>query len=262
MTPALTGLLLAVFASPAVGVVALPRGPVTQLPAGAAQHAASVGDVLRAGDVIETGSDGWLEVRLLHDVRLRLSAESRVQLDAHRVGVLDGRVWVERGARPSPLLVIVGGLSVRSDDASSFLAERGVGGPSVSVGSGVVDVRLGDRVNRVRAGLIATVFDEAVLIRAGGSAVLDLLAAEARGRRRDVVGLQAFLLARVAATSAQPLPTRGIADIMRLDAEVMGADDGHVGLSVEAAIRPPAFFEEEVPPKGPNVRVEVQFGGE
>jgi hypothetical protein len=46
---------------------------------------------------------------------------------------------------------------------------------------------------------------------------------------------------------------------VRSTSEVTGAERGAYGLLVEEGFRPPPFFEAEVPPKGPNVRVEVEF---
>ena len=47
-----------------------------------------------------------------------------------------------------------------------------------------------------------------------------------------------------------------------LQPEISGADQGQLGDGVERNVRPPPFFEQEVPSKGPNVRVEVEFVGD
>ena len=41
-----------------------------------------------------------------------------------------------------------------------------------------------------------------------------------------------------------------------------GTDPGLAGWTIEEAVRTAPFLETEIPPKGPNVRVEVEFAGE
>jgi hypothetical protein len=101
-----------------------------------------------------------------------------------------------------------------------------------------------------------------VRVRPGGEGLAELAMREAEAGLGDLLGLGAFLLAQAQTTALQPSGLRGVQDILRTDAELAGADASPGGFLVESAIRPPAFFEEEVPPKGPNVRVEVTFGDE
>jgi hypothetical protein len=84
---------------------------------------------------------------------------------------------------------------------------------------------------------------------------------EAEAGIGDLLGLGAFLLEHARGVALRSAGPRGVLDILRTD-ESSGADAGPGGVLVESALRPPPFFEEEVPPKGPNVRVEVTFGDE
>ena len=242
-------------AAPAAGVVALVAGSVS---AGLdSSREVTAGVVLREGDTVETGADAWAEVRLRGDARIRLSARTRVELAQGRLRLVAGRMWLE--SRTAGLRVVVGSLVATLTDPTSLVVERMPGAAgSIAVGAGRISIG----GVRVRAGELASVADDGPRVRSGGRAIHELVAAEARTRRGDLIGMERFLIRRVAEAAVARLPPRGIADLMRLDAEVMGADQGHVGFAVESAVRPPAFFEEEVPPKGPNVRVEVQFSGE
>jgi hypothetical protein len=96
--------------------------------------------------------------------------------------------------------------------------------------------------------------------RIGGAGISDLAALEARAGLGDLIGIRAFLFERVSRSVLAEISPRGASEIVRLGSEIAGADGGPAGAAIETGIRPPPFFESEVPPKGPNVRVEVTFG--
>jgi hypothetical protein len=71
--------------------------------------------------------------------------------------------------------------------------------------------------------------------------------------------VEAFVLAAARRAVAGAAPPIGPGQALRADPERQLAPSDGLGLALEEAIRVPPFFEEEVPPKGPNVRVEVDF---
>ena len=97
--------------------------------------------------------------------------------------------------------------------------------------------------------------------RRGGAALSDLAAFEARRGLGDLVGLEAYLLGWVAAVDLGRLTPRQVKGMPTLGPEVMGTD-GILGAIIEQSQRAAPFFEEEVPTKGPNVLVEVEFAGD
>ncbi len=98
--------------------------------------------------------------------------------------------------------------------------------------------------------------------RAGGRGTQELVTIEARRALNDPLGIEGFLLSRSLEADLEARPARGVEQQVRSASELGGAERGAYEGLIEDGLRPPPFFEAEVPPKGPNVRVEVEFGEE
>lgn len=248
-----------------VGLAAAPAD-ATPAPVGVVQVARDaggleVGAVLRAGDVVGTGPAGWAEISLQGGLRARISAGTRLTLerrdDALRLAVASGRVWLQRDAVAGTVEVRVGSDTYRVAARTSAVFEQTASGGSllavargrVEQGETVVDA---GRVRRRRPGAPAGP------VRSGGAAILALVAEEARLELDDPAGWQAFLLRRAALRGARGRKGR-LGPQLRFSSDVLGSDADSEGALVEEALRPPPFFESEVPTKGPNVDVEVRF---
>ena len=251
------------------GVIAVPRGEAS-LGQDGEWKAAQSGLLLSPGDRLETGSDGWLELHLVSGVRLRLSAATKVELTEEGWSLGSGRVWVvaPRGGRPLPVAF----------DATTPRTEASIGaGTSAVLESSRRGLRISVRQGRVTfdGGVVeagqqyaADGVPDALDVeptrprspRSGGAGTTDLAAAEARRNLGDLVGIEAFLLAKNRKTRIGGLEVRGSSDLVAVDPERMGSDAVPFGSVRERSLRPAPFFAEEVPPKGPNVEVEVEFG--
>lgn len=245
-------------------VVGRARGSVV-LWNGTRAEAARIGAAVGADAALEVG--GWCELWSTGDARIRLSAGARVRGGA-RIEVERGRAWVQvagrAGGEGEPLDVMVGRWRVRVTPGSSVVIERAVTAGStvmVRVGSAVIhtqeDAVSGRLPVLVQPGDAAR--GEPPALRSGGAALLDLVASESREAQGDPAQLARFLVERARGAPIGRLGTRAVADILRIDPEIAGADGGSMGLTLEEAIRPPPFFEREVPSKGPNAEIVVEF---
>lgn len=220
------------------------------------------------GAPIEVGASAWAELETIERARLRISAGSRLWLTksattsdpAPAIHLARGRVWVQvPRALQSGLLVQTETLHVWITSGSSVIVDH-----STRDGTTVITRRGRAEAGRavIGHGQLARGSDsDGVMVRPGGGELADLVVMEARAALGDPVELEAFLLARVAASPVGALDVRRVAAILRLTPEIIGADGGMVGAALEDAIRPAPFFEDEVPSKGPNVVVEVDFAG-
>lgn len=258
-------LLLAVLTSaPApVGVVQQGRCVVTT---GTVAVEASVGAVLRAGDRISTDAVGWAEISLVGGLRLRLSAGTSVNLtdSQNSLQMSEGRLWAQRDASSAARLVVgVPQSQIEVASASSVVLEHTrTGGTFLVVRAGQAAVQSGRDRQVVAPGQALHRKPGAQVLRApstGGQALLELVAAQARQALHDPSGLQGFLRSRISAGPGQRTAALDASGLLRGPAEVIGADGDTVGLLVEEGLRPPPFFEAEVPTKGPNLEVQVNF---
>ncbi len=251
--------LLAV-AAPPEGVVRVAFGTTLARASGATTDGGT-GQVLGANDRVSTGDEGYAELQLGRGARLRLSALTRVLVnDADHLDLASGRLWVQAGGEPFD--VAIGAARVRVDARSSVAVERSPTGVTVTVRAGRATLATLDGDLVVGVGQIARSASRGrgAAVRPGGRALADLVASEAREALGDVLGFEAFLLERalsprqgVARATVDTGPFTAYADRVR------GSREGPAGLELEDAIRPPPFFDDEVPPKGPNVRVDVTF---
>jgi hypothetical protein len=267
---ALSLLLLLPTEPTVVGVITAPRRTVTLSSGSEPGGPARTGANILAGAQLETGQEGWVEVRLLDDARFRLSAEGRVFFESRDgrplLHLLSGRAWlvVPGGQGRGAARVVVAGHAVRIDPASSVILEatsagaltlttrRGLatieGAPDVLVPRGATAREGGD----LEGG--------GMIVKPGGDAIADLVELETRTNLGDQVGLRTFLLGWAKTAPIGRLDTRGVQEILRLGPEISGATS-LPDATLEGAIRPAPFFATEVPPKGPNVKVNVTYGG-
>jgi hypothetical protein len=246
-------------------VVRVIQGRVSVTDTGAAEsRPAYTGLLLRGGAIVETGTEGWAELHVLGAGRVRLSASTRIALGEKGLRVVSGRAWldhsdgidertwdvelpfatcrvarstsaiIEHGARTGSTVVVRRGLAVLEEEGAEALEIRPGQIASVAVGSG-----------------------RSVAVRAGGVGLAELSELEASAVLGDLAGVRRFLLDRVASANVRPGTPRRLDEVLRSTPELGGVSATEWDL--ESALKPPAFFENEVPPKGPNVRVEVGF---
>jgi hypothetical protein len=225
-------------------------------------HAATAerGAVIHAGGALEVS--GWCELWTPREGRVRLSAAARVEVGADRLRVERGRAWVQLPAavQAYDLELVLGDWRVRVPSGSSVVVEESASaGAIVAVRHGRAEVHAPGVAAPlvVRPGEVAR--GEPPSVRTGGAALLELVASEAREGLGDPTRLHAYLVEQSRRAPLGPLDTRALGELPRLDAELAGADGGSAGLTLEEALRPPPFFEREVPTKGPNLEIVVEF---
>lgn len=236
------------------------EGPVSAIRTGEPSPVAA-GDLLAAPDGIDTGADGYAELHFLGRARLRLSSSTHVALEGDHVHLIRGRAWAQAGA---------GGFEVRTNrhrvaiaPRSSIIVEHGSTGTLVVARAGEatfadlegrsVRIPVGHAVHVGRGDL------EAPRPRMGGRGLSELVAAESRRMLGDPNGVEAFIVWRALRVEPEARLARGISAQLRSASDVVGSDAGAAGGLVEAGIRPPPFFADEVPPKGPNVVVRIDY---
>jgi hypothetical protein len=234
-------------------VVRLARGPVAITSTG-------------ASTVVDTGGDGFAEVHLPRIARLRLSTATRAVIGRDQVNLISGRLWAQVGGA-SRLAIHTARNRIEIAAKSSAIVERTTGGGMaivVRTGKAVITDREGAKREvpeghtlRVDSGVAG--LPEA---RLGGRGTAELVTIEARRAMRDPIGFEEFLLSRSIEGRLAERAARGVEQQVRSASELTGSEGGAHGALLEDAFRPPPFFEAEVPPKGPNVRVSVSFGGE
>jgi hypothetical protein len=219
------------------------------------------GEVTIENDVVETGEDAYAELAWKSATRLRVSASTRLIMKEHGLELVSGRVWIQ--STRDPLLFEMPGVRLDISARSSVVAEHTrLTGDSFTVRAGKAVLVAAGEVTVIDAKHLAIVHDGRVRVQPGGAGLSELALREAQAALGDLLGLSSFLLAQANQVSFGSASLRGTSAILRTDAEVAGGDAGPGGVLVEGALKAPPFFEEEVPPKGPNVRVEVTFGEE
>lgn len=252
--------LLAVAAPPSEGIVRIAFGTTIARADGGTISGHS-GVVLVANDAVATQDDGYAELQLGRGARLRVSALTRARVRRHdQLDLASGRVWVQAG--PDAITVETGAASVRLVPRTSVVVERAPTGVTVTVRAGHAEMSTLDGDLVVRPGQVARSASRGrrAGVRTGGRALSDLASFEAREALGDVLGFEAFLLERALHRGPPPARVQVEAGPFTTYADrVRGSREGPAGLELEDAIRPPPFLEDEVPPKGPNVRVDVTF---
>ena len=99
-------------------------------------------------------------------------------------------------------------------------------------------------------------------IRPSSLAIWSLFDSEARKNHQDRIGIEKYLLKWV--SSMQPMFERplGAEQMPKANSLLRGEAGQLFDDLLEGSVRPPPFYENEVPPKGPNIRVEVNFEGD
>lgn len=217
--------------------------------------------LLKAGTVLDTGGSGFVELHVLGVGRVRASAGSRVALPGPGgpLELLRGRLWVVSDAESR---VKVAGVQVVAPRDRSLVLEVNHSGVLTVVTRGgalqIIDGAGASHTLMPGYSLIART-GRVVGQRLGGAGLADLAMIEARAHEGDRIGLERFLLDVGTSFEIGQAVRAGVRHQIRGHAEVIGAGHGTTGVVIEEGLRPPPFFEDEVPPKGPNVRVEVDF---
>lgn len=254
------------------GVMRLVRGAVS-LRAGNRIAPGRSGALLAAVVEVQTEADGWTEVQVLAAGRVRLFAATRATFaregEAVRVRLETGRAWVERDAGPRSLELETPNATATVEPRSAVVLEfTRAAGTMLAARVGAATLAgapggSGAQSVAVTAGRIAAVPPDAAAssaARPGGEDLVNVASLASKTALGDLVGLKAFLLDRVGRAQVRGFTPRGVQQIIRTDPEILGSDAGPAGAAIEGGLRPPPFFENEVPPRGPNIDVKVTYG--
>ncbi len=210
--------------------------------------------LISARTVVRTNDVGWAELHLLDGGRLWLFASTEVQLRAGpTIRMINGRIWLQTH-REAKLEVRDGMGSVRAG-TSVIVDDTRSGGLLVAARAGratigSVEVGPGQVWRRPVLGTSGPP-------RRGGDQLADLVRRQTETLVGDWSGLDRWLqveLRQFPIGSPRGLSPGGV---VRAEQEAAGASSSrHL---TEFGLRPPPFFDEEVPSRGPNVRVEVDF---
>ncbi len=227
---------------------------------------AQVGHVLDTEARLSTNAVQWVEVSLSGGLRARLFAGSALNLGSskHNLQMAEGRLWLQKdGSHVEPLTVEMPSAQVKVPPQTSVVIEHTrSGGTLVVVRAGEVVVQSGLQKFSVGPGQALTHSPGAQGLRAprvGGQALSELVAQQTRLVLGDPSRVYSFVLARAQGLGdARP----GAVDLngwVRGSAAALGAEGDMSSVLVEEGLRPPPFFEQEVPTKGPNLEVQVNF---
>ena len=256
--------LIAAEPTEVLGVVRSPRGDVSLVDAEGELRPAKLGTFVRGDDGLEVGEGAWVELFVVGDARLRLSAGTRVRLHRGEGGAVvvelqSGRLWAQKNGGTGPSLEAHSpGLRVAVLPSSSMVIEHSTlssGSCAVRAGRALVTSD-GQPSVHVEAGMIAR-RSRPGAPRVGGQTMGELVSKEARAGLGDLSGLTAFMIQRTLGASVADVDIRGVERLFQGDAQLMGGS--YPGLIVERAVRPPPFEPTEIPGRGANVDVEVRF---
>lgn len=211
------------------------------------------GSLLYAKDEVQTERTGWCEVELLRGGRLRMFARTEVRVAPGTFDLQNGRVWFDahrmtelklRGAEGR----LVAGTSLIIEDTLSAGLVLAVRKGKAQVGS----VEIGEGMVWRRP-----LLGSAGAPRPGGNELADLLRRQVHDSIGDWSGLERWLREELMKTMVGPPEGLTVGGVVRSEQEVSIPSPGD--LLTESALRPPPFFEDEVPPPGPNVQVDIDF---
>ncbi len=164
---------------PAEGAVTAVKGSVTARAAGGAGRALKVKDLVYAGDVVETGQDASVKIKLGDGSELMVPARSRIAISDSRgsprgygaIGVLMGRIWAYVASEDGPsgfeietVTTVTGvrgtivGQGVRVDGMVRVVVDRGAvragrdGAARIVNQGGALDLGLDGKATPGRAG--------------------------------------------------------------------------------------------------------------
>ncbi|MCK6544707.1 hypothetical protein L6R52_02485 [Myxococcota bacterium] len=249
---------------PMRAVVRVTHGRVSLVDAGVSEaRAAKTGTLVGSGVIVETGQEGWVELHVLGAGRVRLSGGTRIALGEKALRLIDGRVWIDHAdaIEERDWTLELPSAVCRIGRSTSVIVEQSARmGSTVVVRTGRVVIASGDEAAQLRHGQVATLAagdGTSIVVRTGGVGLAELAELEASAVLGDLAGVRRFLLDRVASANVRPGKPRRSGEVLRSAPELGGVSAA--AWDLEAALKAPPFFEDEVPPKGPNVRVEVGF---
>lgn len=244
-------------------LASLSASPVAQVRFVRGSASVENGAALVSGTALETAEGGFVELSYRSTVRVRVFSATRVAFEENAIRLLSGRVWIQATAMSSPLFFTIPGATAEVASRTSLIAEHTRhAGSAIAVRAGTVVLR-GDEplpVHQREVAMIAPGADGKTRVQKGGSGTAELAIREAEQGLGDLLGLSRFLLEHARQVVLGTSTLKSAEELVRTDGQLLGSDAHPGGIFLESALRPPPFFEEEVPLKGPNVRVEVTFG--
>jgi hypothetical protein len=264
------GILLVTQLANPIGVVTVAKGDAEILhPAKTSVQAAKSGLLIYPDDALETGENGWVEIFMSAGMTVRLAAASQLKINKNFLMLGNGRIWIQSMARSDALAqdLRVWGGRLQIEAGSTLVAERVKGrGVNISMirGEALVSMkRVPGPAQTVRAG--QSYWLKASSSRPGpqptSRAIWALVESESRTILGDRLGLEDYLLSWLQETKPGLTKPLSAWEMPKTDSSIRGEAGTLFDSLLESAIRPAPFLENEVPPKGPNVRVEVNFEG-
>ncbi|MEE2901971.1 MAG: hypothetical protein VYC39_06550 [Myxococcota bacterium] len=231
---------------------------------------ATSGQLIHFGDAIETSENGYIELFMSPGITLRATASSELSISKDFILLSGGRVWlrVQKAADQEPVQLRVWGGEISVVPGSTVMTEyvkdRGLYLTVIRGSARVMDKRQRNTSINVTAGYLYSIrpSESTLGIRPSSLAIWSLFDSEARKNHQDRIGIEKYLLKWV--SSMQPMFERPLgAEQMPKANSLLRGEAGQLFDSLlEGSVRPPPFYENEVPPKGPNIRVEVNFEGD
>ena len=263
-------LLLAASIPDPIGVMSITNGQVEVVqPAQGVFRRAQAGLLLGANDAIQTGENAWAEIMLTQNLTLRLAASSELKVHRDFLFLGNGRVWIQSMSASNTsnheLRVWGGKLAIKP--GSTIIAERIDGrGVNVTVIRGLATVNMKNSAYRSQSVLQGQSYwlRPSVLglnPQKSSRAIWKILKQESRRVLGDRLGIEAYLLDWVQTVKTNIRPPSASWEMPKMETYIRGELGSQFDALLESAIRPAPFSENEVPPKGPNVRVEVSFEG-
>jgi FecR-like protein len=263
-------LLLAIGQASPIGVVRVARGDVN-IGRGVELRPAESGTLVVEETVIETDPGAWAEIVVLPATRVRVSAATHLEIERKdgrlALALESGRIWIEHTSRDRSIAISTPNARAEIASGTSAILEHArASGTAMAVRAGEAMLMVSTenqapvRVTRGQLSTVARGSPKPSPSRAGGESLAEIVSLESKKHLGDLIGVKAFLLARVARSSVKGFHSRGVHELLRTLPEIAGGDGGPPGALAEEALRPPPFFENEVPPRGPNVRVKVTYG--
>lgn len=264
-------LLMLTAAATPVGVITHHSGESTLLrPQAQLVSTATSGQLIQYGDALETSENGYLELFMSPGITLRATASSELSISKDFFLLSGGRVWlrVQKAESQAPVRLRVWGGEISVVPGSTVMTEyvkdRGLYLTVIRGSANVLDKRRPEASINVKAGNLYSIRPSQTpsQIRPSSLAIWSLFDSEARKNHQDRVGIEKYLLNWV--NSMNPMFARplGAEQMPKANSLLRGESGQLFDALLEAAIRPPPFYENEVPPKGPNIRVEVNFEGD
>ncbi len=235
------------------GVIQVARGPVF-LKNG--QEAAS-GTLVYSGQGLKVQPGAWAQFRSTQQGSVALSSGTKLAFK-EGLRLLSGKIWVQTSLNAPIWKITTPDGALELSPGTSLVVELNPQrGTSLAVEQGQLSVA---KKTLTAGQTLELSLGKTSLIRAGGQGHFQLVRAEKNEGLGDLVGLRAFVLQRIWAQT-ETIPSTQETSEMVTTGNWAQASQGNLGWLLELGLRPPPFFDSEVPRPGPNVEIEVVFPG-